>query len=167
MKWFSPKLWTQIPEYDENVDSILRRFIDLRYELIFLYKDMDNALYFMHNKRYYRLTTTPFSTYGYTLESTTLKTYPLCERNLEKQSINVIKDLLYSRVYIMKRASRKTIADFYNLVDVPATTLLRKHRLLGADDIFYNRQGKYGVTLEGKVGDIVLKDKTIYFRFKL
>lgn len=54
-----------------------------------------------------------------------------------------------------KRASRKTIADFYNLVDVPATTLLRKHRLLGADDIFYNRQGKYGVTLEGKVGAIL------------
>ena len=78
-----------------------------------------------------------------------------------------MKDLLYSPVYLLKRASRKTIADFYNLVDVPATTLLRKHRLLGADDIFYNRQGKYGVTLEGKVGDIVLKDKTIYFRFKL
>lgn len=39
-----------------------------------------------------------------------------------------------------KRASRKTIADFYNLVDVPATTLLRKHRLLGADDFagFWN-----------------------------
>lgn len=36
MKWFSPKLWEQIPSYDENVDSILRRFIDLRYELIFL-----------------------------------------------------------------------------------------------------------------------------------
>lgn len=50
---------------------------------------------------------------------------------------------------------------------VPATILLRNYRLLGADDIFYNRQGKYGVTLEGKVGDIVLKDKTIYFRFKL
>ena len=46
MKWFSPKLWEQIPEYDENVDNILRRFIDLRYELIFLYKNMDNALYF-------------------------------------------------------------------------------------------------------------------------
>lgn len=66
-----------------------------------------------------------------------------------------------------KRASRKTIADFYNLVDVPATILLRNYCLLGTDDIFYNRQGKYGVTLEGKVGDIVLKDKTIYFRFKL
>lgn len=66
-----------------------------------------------------------------------------------------------------KRASRKTIADFYNLVDVPATILLRNYRLLGTDDIFYNRQGKYGVTLEGRVGDIVLKDKTIYFRFKL
>lgn len=66
-----------------------------------------------------------------------------------------------------KRASRKTIADFYNLVDVPATILLRNYRLLGADDIFYSRQGKYGVTLEGKVGDIVIKDKTIYFKFKL
>lgn len=41
-----------------------------------------------------------------------------------------------------KRASRKTIADFYNLVDVPATILLRNYRLLGTDDIFYNRQGK-------------------------
>lgn len=167
MKWFSPKLWEQIPSYDENVDSILRRFIDLRYELIFLYKDMDNALYFTHNKRYYRLTTTPFSSYGYVLESTTLKSYPLSERNLENSNFNVIKDLLYNRVYIMKRASRKTISDFYNLVEVPATRLLRKHHLLGADDIFYSRQGKYGVTLEGRVGDIVLKDKTIYFRFKL
>lgn len=167
MKWFSPKLWTQIPEYDKNVDSILRRFIDLRYELIFLYKDLDNVLYFMHNKRYYRLTTIPFSCYGYVLESTLLKSYPLSERNLEKPNFNVVKDLFYSRVYMMKRASRKTIADFYNLVDVPATILLRNHRLLGADDIFYSRQGKYGVTLEGRVGDIVLKDKTIYFRFKL
>lgn len=159
MKWFSPKLWVQTPTYNENVDSIFRNFINNRDKIIFLYKDIDNVFTFFYDKRYYCLITTPFSCYGACLLSATAKG---CTPS---QDFNVLKNLNYSVVYTNRRASRKTIADFYNLVDIPATTLLRNHRLLGADDIFYNRQGKYGITLEDKVGYIDITKDNIYFRF--
>ena len=159
MLWFSPKLWMQNYAYDEETDDFIRDIINNRRMLKIFFKDR-YSLYFLYKSKFYSVWVAQMFAYLSRVDVASLNSFFKYKR---PEYDKVTAHYCYKNFYDYMRPSRKTIADFYNTIDVPATALLQKHNLLNLRNNDKPKKDMF-VMLDGKTGQIIYSDRSIEFK---